>query len=180
MRLMTSNGLAAKRREKPPSSDTNRVCPTSTRGRCPTQAASVRPLPRPMTGSVPLLAGEPQVAGADHAERAQRQRLVVDVGRHLAEGEPVGAAELLFELDAAGDLAVDEDPHHALAARAGDEAVRLDVGHAEPRRDLALRQPADVVQPGGPRRQAGVVLGEEWRFRGAHHGVLPCKIILVV
>ncbi len=127
----------------------------------------------PDHGILPSLAGETQVAGAEHAEGAQRQEGVVEVGRDLAEGEAVGAAELLFELDAAGDLAVDEDPHHALAARAGDEPVRLDVGHVEPGRDLALRQPADVVQPRGSGRQAGFVFRRGVRIRRAAHDVLP-------
>ena len=164
MRLMTSKGLAAKRRVKPPSSATKRRLATSSRGMYSDAGREGAAVAEADHGILALFAGEAQVTGAEHAERAQRQGRVVEVGRDLAEAEPVGAAELLLELHAMGDLAVDEDPHHALAPGPGDEAVRLDIGDVEPGRDLALRQAADVVEPGGAGREARLVLAEEGRL----------------
>src|SRR5690606_14478981 len=56
----------------------------------------------------------PKEIRADMAERRQRQRIVVDIGRDLAIVEPVAGGKVDLELHAFGDLAVDADLHHAL------------------------------------------------------------------
>ena len=49
----------------------------------------------------------PEEAGAGDAERAQRQAVLAEVGRHLAEVEPEARGEPRLELDAFDDVAVD-------------------------------------------------------------------------
>src|SRR6185312_6221106 len=54
--------------------------------------------------------------------------------------------------------AVDENPDQTITPGSRDEAVGLHRGDIQARGDLALGEAASVMQPGGARRQAGVVV----------------------
>ena len=110
-----------------------------------------------------------QVARAGDAQRAQRQRPLVEVGHHLAELDAIGGLEGLLERHAFGDRALDEDADQALAIGARDQPVRLRARHVQAIRDLALGLAAGEIEPGRARRQAGVIVGLPIRSVGLGH-----------
>ena len=95
----------------------------------------------------------------------QRQLVGIEVRHDLAIVEAVAPGEPVLQLDAFGHLAVDIDLYQAFLVGAGDQAVRLEAGEAEPLGHLGLRQAAGIVQPGGARRHAGFVVAQEGRFQ---------------
>ena len=84
----------------------------------------------------------------------------------LRNAEARRRPELLFEFDAAGDRAFDEDPDQALVPCPRNKAVRLGALHAEQFRHLALRLAAGEMQPSGARRQCGFLVQLQCRANG--------------
>jgi len=71
----------------------------------------------------------------------------------LAVAEVGGEGQSLLERHAAGNWSLDKHPDEAVAAGAGDQAMRFGIGDIELFGDLALGLAAGEIEPGGARRQ---------------------------
>jgi hypothetical protein len=110
-----------------------------------------------------------QKARTGKCQSLQRKSGLAEIGRHLHRVEMKARLERFLELHTFRNRAVDEDTDQTIAARARDQPVRLDGGNVQSRRDLALREAAGVMQPGGARRQAHIVLKRRNRLISAAH-----------
>ena len=146
---ITSKGLAAKRRVRPPSSETKRVPSAATLGMSVHHGGKRASMAHADQAIAAALDEVAHVARAGDGQRAQRQGAFVDVRHHLAELQPEGTLQFLFEVDAAGDRAFDEDPDEAFAACPRDQPMGLGALHAEQFRHLALGLAAGEMQPRG-------------------------------
>ena len=78
-------------------------------------------------------------------------------GATSQNSSPKRADELLLEVDAFDDVAVDRHLDRPVGDGAGDQPVRLDRGDAQPLGDRRLGHPAGIVQPDRPDRERAVV-----------------------
>ena len=116
-----------------------------------------------------------KIARPGECQRLDRKPGLAKVGSDLHGLELEARLEDLLELHAFRHGAVDENADQTIAPGSGDQAVGLHRGDVQARCDLALGEAAGVMQPGGARCQAGIVVKWLKRPVAAAHA-LPCNI----